>query len=429
MKKALALNGGPKIRTRLFPSYDVIGNEEIRAVTRVLKSGVLSRFLGAWHADFYGGPEVQALEQEWAQFFGVKHAVSMNSATSCLIASIGALGIGEGDEVIVSPYSMSISATAPLFWGATPVFADVEPDYFCIDPKSVEKLITKKTKAIIVVDLFGQPYAANELNRIARKHGIPVIEDAAQAPGAKYRNRYAGTLGTIGIYSLNYHKHIHSGEGGVAVTNDAQLAERLRLMRNHAEAVVENKGEENLTNMLGYNFRMTEVEATIAREQLRKLPILIKLRALNVAYLAKKLSNISFITWAAARPGATHSYYVHPFLFDAKKAGVSRDVFVEAIKAELAPTKRREGEGVKIGAGYTKPLYRMPIFQNKGGLVAGRRFPHGRTYKKELCPVAERLYAETLCIHDLMHPNMTRRDLDDVVRAFEKVVSHMNELI
>ena len=258
MKNKLAINGGLKVRTKPFPFCSTIGTEEISHVTRVLSSGVLSQFIGAQHQYFYGGPEVRALEKEWAKYFGVKHAISVNSATSGLICAVGASGVEPGDEVIVTPYSMCISATAPLFYSAIPVFADIEKKYFCLDPASVEKNITKRTKAIIVVNLFGQPYDADKINHIARKHNLVVIEDNSQAPGAQYKGKYSGTLGDMGIYSLNYHKHIQSGEGGVIVTNDDYLAKKIRLIRNHAEAAVEDGQSQDLANMLGFNFRMTK---------------------------------------------------------------------------------------------------------------------------------------------------------------------------
>ena len=180
----LAINGGNPIRTRPFPAYITAGKEEKDAVCRVIDSGVLSRYLGTWHEQFYGGIEVQALEKEWAEYYRVKHAIAVNSATSGLICAIGAIGIEPGDEIIVAPWSMCISATAPLFYGGIPVFADIEPDCFCLDPASIEARITPQTKAIIVVDLFGQPHNSDAINSIAKKHGIFVIEDCAQAPGA-----------------------------------------------------------------------------------------------------------------------------------------------------------------------------------------------------------------------------------------------------
>ncbi|MBI3633247.1 MAG: DegT/DnrJ/EryC1/StrS family aminotransferase, partial [Candidatus Vogelbacteria bacterium] len=295
MNSDLAIFGGSPVRTKKFPAYKFIGEDEKREVDRVLDSGILSRYLGCWHEDFLGGPEVQSFEKEWAEYFGVKHAIAVNSATSGLQAAVGAAHVGPGDEVIVTPYSMCISATAPLLYGAIPVFAEVEKDLFCLDAESVESKITDKTKAIIIVDLFGQPYDADKINAIAKKHNLIVIEDCAQAPGAKYKNRYAGTLGDMGVYSLNYHKHIHTGEGGVVVTNDDDFANRLRLIRNHAEAVVEEKGDTDLVNMLGFNFRMTEIQAAIGRVQLRKLKDLVDKRVANCNYLASQLSSLAGI--------------------------------------------------------------------------------------------------------------------------------------
>ncbi|HUK92848.1 MAG TPA: DegT/DnrJ/EryC1/StrS family aminotransferase, partial [Methanomicrobiales archaeon] len=153
----LAINGGEPVRKTPYPAYTTIGEEEKRAVLDVLGTSVLSKFLGTWSPEFYGGPMIQGLEREWAARFGVKHAVSMNSATSGLYAAVGAAGVGPGDEVIVSPYTMSASATAAVVYGGIPVFADIDPDIFCISPESIEGLIGPSTKAIIVVDLFGHP--------------------------------------------------------------------------------------------------------------------------------------------------------------------------------------------------------------------------------------------------------------------------------
>ena len=158
---------------------------------------------------------------------------------------------------------MSASATAILVWNAIPVFADIEEDTFNLDPASIERNITPYTKAIMVTDIFGHAADLDAIMDIARRHGLKVIEDAAQAPGAMYKGRHVGTVADIGVYSLNYHKHIHTGEGGVCVTNDATLAERLQLIRNHAESVVAGKGVTDLCNMIGFNFRMTEIEAAI----------------------------------------------------------------------------------------------------------------------------------------------------------------------
>jgi len=430
----LAINGGDKIRTRPFPAYNMIGREEEEAVVEVMRSGILSRFLGSWHRDFYGGPQVQALEREWAEYYSVKHAIAVNSATSGLYCAVGATGAGPGDEVIVSPYTMSASASAALVYNAIPVFADIEEDYFCLDPDSVEERITPRTKAIMAVDIFGLPYDAGRINAIAERHNLTVIEDAAQAPGVKSGGKYAGTLGHIGVYSLNYHKHIHAGEGGIIVTDDDELAERMRLIRNHAEAVVEQMGRTHLVNMLGFNFRMTEIEAAITREQLKKLKGIMKSWRENVRYLEEKLAPIPCLVMPRVRPGCEHAYYVHPVKFRSDVAGVSRERFVDAVKAELPHYVNREGEGVKIGCGYVQPLYLQPLYQRKT-VYGDKGFPFvapfytGEVrYEKGICPVCEDMYETQLFTHELMRPSLTKDDLDDVVSAFSKVWEYRKEL-
>ena len=419
----LAIHGGDPVRRRPFPGYNVIGAEEKDAACRVLDSGVLSRFLGCWHDDFHGGPEVQQLEREWAVRFGVRHAIA---ATSGLYAAVGGVGVEPGDEVIVSPYTMSASATAAIVYGALPVFADIEPDCFCLDPASVEARITSRTKAIVVVDIFGQAYDADAINAIARKHGIAVIEDNAQAPGGGLHGRCAGVLGDVGVFSLNYHKHIHCGEGGVVVTDNDDIAERVRLIRNHAEAVVEAKGVSDLSNMVGFNYRMTELEAAIARCQLRKLDGLVAQRQRNVAYLENALSAYPAFTMPKVRRGASHVYYQHAILFDEVVAGVGRDQFIAAVKAELPVFERRESEGVKLGCGYVKPLYLQPMYQQRvafgrGGFPFSLRESGDPSYEKGICPVVERMHFSSLFTHEFMLPSMSADDMDDVVKAFDKV--------
>ncbi len=432
--KKLAINGAQKLRSTPFPAYNTIGNEEEEAALRVLRSGKLSTYLGTWHDDFFGGTEVQALERAWEKFFKVKHAISVNSATSGLYAAVGAAGIGPGDEVIVSAYTMSASATAALVYGAIPVFADVEEDYYCLDVTSIEKKITPKTKAIIVVDIFGQVYDVEAINALARKHDLLVIEDAAQAPGAMYKEKFAGTLGDMGIFSLNYHKHIHSGEGGIIVTDDDALADRLRLIRNHAEAVLSARGikdRQELVNMIGFNYRMTEIEAAIAHEQLKKLPSLLQERLDNTFYLNEKLAQIPCLSATKIRPSSKHVFYVHALQFDTDIAGMHRNIFIDAVKAELPRTLLRDESDVLLSYGYVKPLYLQPLYQERIGFgKEGFPFNHSDVkYPEGLCPVTEKMHKEILVTHEFMRPGMTRQDMDDVIAAFEKVWKYRNELI
>lgn len=430
----LAINGAQKYRAKPFPAYNTIGSEEEEAVLRVLRSGKLSTYLGTWHDDFYGGPEVRALESEWCDFFGVKHAISVNSATSGLYSAVGACAISPGDEIIVSAYTMSASATAALVYGAIPVFADIEEEYYCLDVKSIESKITPRTKAIIVVDIFGQPYDRDAINALAKKHNLYVIEDAAQAPGAMLDGKFAGTLGDIGIYSLNYHKHIHSGEGGIIVTDDDALAHKLRLIRNHAEAVLSAKGIEDkseLINMVGFNYRMTEIEAAIARCQLKKLPDLLTQRLANTMYLNKNLAKIPCIDPTKIRPNCKHAFYVHPLQFNETIAKMHRNRFIDAVKAELPPTLLREESTVLLSYGYVKPLYLQPLYQER--IAFGRDgYPFTLsdvTYPKGLCPITEDMHYNRLITHEFMRPGMSQNDLDDVIGAFQKVWEHKEELL
>lgn len=434
MSKNLAIRGGPKLRTVPFPRYAVIGEEERLAADRVIASGHLSRYIGAWCKAFYGGAEVLSFEAEWSTFFGVKHSLAVNSCTSGLNAAVGALGLGPGDEVIVSPYTMSASAVAPLHYGAIPVFADIDSNSFCLSPRSIEQKITSNTKAIIVVHLFGQPAAMSEIMEVARRHNLKVIEDCAQAPGATVDGRYVGTIGDIGVFSFNYHKHIHTGEGGMVVTSDDEYAARVSLIRNHAESAVEGMGRPDLVNMIGQNYRMGEIEAAIGREQLKKLPSLIDERIQNVKKLEEGLSGLPGISFQKIDPATRHVYYVHPLIYDESKTGIPRRAIVDAIKAELPETELREGEGALIAAGYVRPLYLLPAFQKRIAFgAAGAPFTTARrslehAYRPGTCPTAEWAHQNSLITHELMKPGMAESDIADVVEAFKKVWSNLHEL-
>src|SRR5438105_7785704 len=405
----LAIHGGTPVRSKPFPEYRTIGEEEKRAVIEVLDSGILSGFVGNWTEEFYGGPRVRKLERAWAEYFGVKHAVTVNSATSGLNAAVGASGVGPGDEVIVSPYTMSASAACVLVYNAIPVFADIDPETFCINAETIRQCLTPRTKAIVIVDIFGHPFDRDEVMDLARQHNLVVIEDAAQAPGALYKGQYAGTLAHMGVFSLNYHKTIHTGEGGVIVTDDDNLAERLQLIRNHAEAVVREQGTKHLVNMLGFNYRMTEIEAAIGSEQLKKLDGLLKPRIEAADYLTERLRHLPGLSPPVVRPGVRHGYYVYAIRYDARKVGLSRDRFVKALNAE----------GIPMAKGYVEPIYLQPLYQQRmlygtGGCpFTCSRYENSARYDKGICPVTERMYSEELMLTNICHADVSRQDLDD----------------
>jgi len=419
----LALFGGPKTIKAEFKRYNPIGEEEVQAAKEVIESGVLSQFLGAWHEDFYGGPKVREFERQCAEYFGVKHAVTVNSWTSGLVAAVGAIGIEPGDEVIVTPWTMCASATAILHWNAIPVFADIDPVTFNLDPKSVEANITQYTKAIMVVDIFGQSADMDELMAIAAKHGLKVISDTAQAPGAFYKGKHAGTLAHVGGYSLNYHKHIHTGEGGILVTDEDEIAERLQLIRNHAEVVVGDKGVTNLSNMIGHNFRLGEIECAMGIEQLKKLSGFVESRQRLANRLTEGLKGLRGLRTPVVNPDCTHVYYVYPMVLDIKELGVSRDQIHAALQAE----------GVAVSKSYQN-IHLLPMYQKKIA-YGSKGFPwksdicHREVdYSKGICPVAEELNDSTylgfgMCVYDL-----TDNDVELVASAFRKVWDQMDKL-
>ena len=420
----LALHGGPKTISKPFKRYNPIGKEEVVAAKKVVESGVLSKFLGCWDPDFYGGPMVQKFERACEKYFKVKHAVTVNSWTSGLVAAVGAIGIEPGDEVIVSPWTMCASATAILHWNAIPVFADIEPVTFCLDPKSVEANITPHTKAIMAVDIFGQSADMDALMTIASKHGLKVISDTAQAPGALYKGKHAGTIAHVGGYSLNYHKHIHTGEGGILVTDDDKIAERMQLIRNHAEAVVGDKGVTDLSNMIGHNFRLGEIESAMGIEQIKKLKKLVKGRQKAAQLLAEGLAGLPGLRTPVTRMDCTHVYYVYPLILDINKLGVSRKKIYKALVAE----------GVAgLAEGYTN-IHLLPMYQKK--LAYGSNgFPWTSDickrdvgYARGICPVAEELHDENflglaMCLNDL-----SDIDVDLIGAAFCKVWANLDML-
>ena len=278
-----------------------IGREEERAVLTVLRSGVLSM-----------GPKVEEFEEKFAAFVGTRYAIAVSSGTAGLHLALIAAGIGPRDEVITSPFSFVASSNAILYVGATPVFADVDPDTFNIDPKEIEKKITPRTKAILVVHIFGQPALMGPIMKLAKKHKLKVIEDACESLGATYRGKMAGTFGESAVFAFYPNKQMTTGEGGMLVTNDTKLDALFRSLRN------QGRGEDMQWlshERLGYNYRLDEMSAAIGITQLKKIKFLIKERQKIASWykaaLAQQKGGIHPLTVAS---GNTNTWFVYPVL-------------------------------------------------------------------------------------------------------------------
>lgn len=424
MSDQLAILGGSPAIPHALELFNSVGDDEVVAATRVIRSGVLSAYIGAPGEGFMGGKEVRAFEEQAAQYFGVKYAIAVNSWTSGLIAAVGAIGIEPGDEIITTPWTMAATATAILHFNGIPVFADIDPDTFNIDPECVERLITPRTRAVMAVDIFGQSADMKALRAICDRHNLKLLCDTAQAPGARYFDRYAGTLADIGGYSLNYHKHIHCGEGGILVTDNERLAERLRLIRNHAEAVVRTDDPSELNNMLGYNFRMGEIEAAIASVQLNKLAPRVDSRQRIAKQLNEGIGGLHGLTTPVVAKDCTHVYYVFGLNLDTDKLGVSRESIVNALRAEGVP-------GLTMGY---QNLHLLPLFRNK--IAYGTKgFPWSSpycsrdiSYAPGLCPVAEDLHNRSFSGMNLCMFELLPADVSLIISAFKKVWGNLDAL-
>jgi len=348
---------------------------------------------------------LREFEQLVADYHDVEFAVSFTSATAALHGAVYALGVQPGQEVIVSPYTFSSSATCALMNNAVPVFVDVDPYTFCMDPDKIVQAITPLTAAIIPVHLFGRSADMDAIMDISREYSLPVIEDAAQAPGARYKGRLTGTMGDCGILSFVGEKNASCGEGGMLITNDLEIARRARLLRNHGDCLYEP--------MLGYNYRMTELTAAIGAVQWARIDERNDARRELVYYLNGQLDQIPGLSVTLVEHGSLHSYYVYALRYDEAVTGVPRGWFVEALNAE----------GVPFGAGYVRPLYLSPLYQQQAHYAFAHYQGHAEYYKG-LCPVAEYLYERGLILTMAARPPATTDDMDDIVKAIDKVLAH-----
>ena len=325
--------------------YDTIDRPEVRAAMDALSRPLSGYLAGQERGGFY----VQALEDAWAETFQVKHAIATNSATSGLMAAAFAAELKHGDKFSVSPITMTATAAAPMFTGAYPVFCDVEDETFGYD----ELVLGSTVKATFVTNMFGHPARLERQRRQCDQLGRVMIEDNAQAPFAMEGGAYAGTIGHIGVFSLNVHKHFHCGEGGVVVTDNADYADAMRAFINHGE---------HMSFEIGLNLRMPEICAAIALVQLQKGLGLVEDRRLQAEAIIAAIGEVPGIRMPIVREGCTHSFYIIPFLIEH-----GRTFFCEHLRAA----------GVPIVEGYQQPLYRMPAFS--------------RMKRKDGCPIAEGL--------------------------------------
>ena len=422
-RTTLAIRGGKPIRSKPFPPHPIIGEEEKQAVLKVLASGRLSTFLAAPGEYFLGGENIREFERRFAEYHGIRYAVAFNSATAALHAAIVAVGVKPGEEVIVPAMTFTSTATCALMHNAIPVFADVDGEVFGLDPQSVERALSPLTKAVIAVHLFGHPANLDAMVDIARRKGLRLIEDCAQAPGARYRGQLVGTLGHCGVFSFTENKNITTGEGGMLITDDAGIAEVARMVRNHGEMILEGQTVRTYSStLLGWNYRMTEMEAALGIVQFRRMEDLNEKRIELAGYLtqrlAEKLGRNSGIQLPSVHSGSKHVYYAYAMKYDEGQMGAPRDSFVEALNRE----------GIPFGSGYVRPLYLSPLYHDRKPF-AFRHYAGNARYDKGLCPTAERLYQKALMLTGVVRPPATFADMDDIAAAFEKVTDQRSMLV
>lgn len=357
----------------------VIEEEEINAVIDVMKSGMIAQ-----------GPKVIEFEEEFAKYVGAKYGIATNSGTSALHVALLAAGIGEGDEVITTPFTFAATGNSILYTGARPVFVDIDPETFTIDPAKIEEAITDKTKAIMPVQLYGQAADMEPIMKIAKEHDLIVIEDAAQAHGATFNGQKVGSMGDMSCFSFYPTKNMTTSEGGIITTDDEDLAEQARIFRAHGASVRYHH------DAIGYNFRMTDISAAIGLAQMEKIDEFNDKRIENAAYLNEGLKDVDGVITPYCADDSKHVY--HQYTIRVEKG--DRDDWVDIIN----------DCGVGTGIHYPIPLYNQPIYKFMG--IEGN------------CPNAE-LAADNV-ISLPVHPSLTKDDLDLVIEAVKKASSELD---
>jgi len=372
-----------------IPLFKIYWEEDdVRAVSAVIKSG----------ANWATGEHVDKLETEIAKFVGAPYALAFSSGTAALHAMMLAFGIGKGDEVIVPSFTFIATANAPLFVGATPVFAEIEQKTYGLDPKDVERRITPRTKAIMPIHYGGGVANIKAMQRIAKKHNILLLEDAAESLGAKVGKQYVGTFGQAGMYSFCAPKVITTGEGGVAVTKDKKAYEKMKLLRSHGRAETANyfSTAEYMDYVeLGYNFRLSNILAALARTQLKKIKKIAQLRKKNATYFTKQLSGIEEISLPTATKETFHVYQMYTiFVKEGQKT-----------REELRRYLNSKGIMAKV---YFAPVHLTKFYKRKG-------------WKKGDLPKTESIANSVLTLP--MYPVLKKKEMDTMVREIKKFFS------
>ncbi|MED2915334.1 UDP-4-amino-4,6-dideoxy-N-acetyl-beta-L-altrosamine transaminase [Bacillus thuringiensis] len=388
----LGIHGGKPVREAYLPyGQQQIDEYDIQAVVDVLKGDFLTT-----------GPMIQQFEEAIAKYVGAKYAVSFSNGTAALHAACYAAGITEGDEVITTPMTFVASANCILYQGAKPVFADIDNETYNISPKSIEEKITNKTKAIIPVHFTGQPVELEAIQKIAKKNNLIIIEDAAHALGATYKNKKIGSIGDMTMFSFHPVKHITTGEGGVITTNNPLFYEKLVQFRTHGiernpQKLLENHGPWYYEmQFLGYNYRITDIQAALGLSQLSKLESFIKIRKKYVDIYSKEFSCLSEIIIPKQLPQTSSSWHLYIIRLNTKLLKCNRKEFYEALQ--------RENIGVNV---HYIPVHLQPFYQKLG-------------YEKGICPQAENVYEEIITLP--LFPKMTEADVWDVIQAVRKVL-------
>ena len=387
----LAIDGGKPVRETILPyGRQTIDDSDIEAVVEVLKSDWLTT-----------GPKVGEFEVAFAEFTGTAEAVAVSNGTAALHAAVAALGIGPGDEVIVTPITFAASANCVVYQGATPVFADVDPDTLLIDPTDVASKINDKTKAIISVDYTGQPCDYEALQQIADAHDIPIIDDACHAIGGSYKQKPVGSLADLNTFSLHPVKHMTTGEGGVITTNDAELAQKMRVFRNHGITTDHRQRAEvggffYEMVQLGFNYRITDFQCALGLSQLKRLPEWVVQRQEIARTYDQAFAKLNAIRPLTVRPEVSHGYHLYMVQLELEQLTVDRAHFFQALRAE--------GLGVNV---HYIPVHLHPFYKQNYGTDVG------------LCPTAEAAYERLISLP--VFPLMSPSDVEDVITAVYKV--------